>query len=614
MKHQGIQSPIQSYLESLHEKFLPLRDGAVADYIPELARANPDWFGIAIVTVDGHVYEEGDTRQPFTIQSISKPLVYGLALEDNGVGGVRHRVGVEPTGDAFNSISLDPATGCPLNPMINAGAVATTGMVAGDSAEEKMARLLKTFSRYVAHDVTVDEVVYASERDTGFRNRAISYMLRNFNVLDDPETPLDLYFRQCSIQVNCRDLALMASCLANHGINPITSEIVVKSQYVEKILSVMSTCGMYDYAGGWIYDVGMPAKSGVAGGILAVLPGQLGIGIFSPPLDAKGNSVRGIAVCRELSDDFSLHIFHPLRASTSAVRKRYDGRKVHSKRVLAPAVYELLQEQGGRICTYELQGDMQFVTTENIVNDILAAADEISFLVLDFKRVLSANSAACRILTGLLKTFTSNDKVVLFTRTDHLYAFTRAIRRAAGREMPENLFAFHDIDGALEWCEDQLLLTLSVANGADNGERLEIDDQELLADMEPAELERLKQLMVIREFGAGDYIIRHGEQAESVYFLIEGQASVLLPLDSGHHRLAIVSAGMYVGEMAMLDPRPRSASVRAETPVVCYELPSAAVSSVEPSILAIRAKLLHKLGCGLARKLRYANIEIRALA
>jgi len=613
MKAASVPSPIQSYLEFLHSKFQARRDGAVADYIPELAKADPDWFGIAIVTVDGHVYQVGDTRQPFTIQSISKPIVYGIALEDNDIDGVLAKVGVEPTGDAFNSISLDPVTGCPLNPMINAGAVATTGLVAGDGAQERMHRILQTFSHYVGHDVAVDEVVYASERDTGHRNRAISHMLRNFDVLEgDPEVPLDLYFRQCSISVTARDLALMAACMANNGVNPITGVVAVKSKYVEKILSVMSTCGMYDYAGGWIYDVGMPAKSGVAGGILAVLPGQLGIGIFSPPLDPKGNSVRGIAVCRELSEDFNLHMFHAVRTSSSVIRVRYDASSVHSKRVRTRRAYDRLRETGSAIRVYELHGDLVFGTTEIVIDDILRGAADVGYLLLDFKRVLSVDRAACRLLADLVRSFDGSGKVIRITRTSHLFSFTRALKRLLSDTETPGLLDFEDADSALEWCEDRLLDSLpeSVESDAD----ADIATHEMFEGLNAEELDYLRTVMVEREFQPGDYILRRGDEADKVYVLLAGQANVLLPVNGGTYRLASVSAGMYVGEMAILDQRPRSADVLAETRVVCQELPFAAIADDDPAVVSIRAKLLQNIAGGLARKLRQANIEIRSLA
>src|SRR5262245_42250049 len=326
-------SPIQSYLEQLHQQCGALHDGEVASYIPELARANPHWFGICLATTDGQVYEVGDTRRPFTIQSISKPFIYGLALEDCGKDAVLQKIGVEPSGDTFNSISLYPDSGRPFNPMINAGAIATTGLVRGKDAADRLRRILQMFARYVGHRVTIDHLVYQSEKSTGYRNRAIGFMLRNFDILgSDPEPVVDLYFQQCSVAVTCRDLAVMAATLAYGGFNPLTRQRAVRQEYGESILSILSSCGMYDAAGEWIYEVGMPAKSGVAGGILAVLPGQLGIGVFSPPLDRHGNSVRGIRVCQEISRDFNLHLFNVPVVATSAIRTQYDAAQISSRR------------------------------------------------------------------------------------------------------------------------------------------------------------------------------------------------------------------------------------------------------------------------------------------
>jgi glutaminase len=269
-----LTSPIQDYLVELHRECAAVNDGQVATYIPELAKANPDWFGICLVTANGAIYEVGDTRQEFTIQSISKPFVYGLALEDNGREATLQKVGVEPTGDAFNSISLDPGTGRPRNPMINAGAIATAGLIAGKNPHTRFKRILEAFSLYAGRELRVDETVYRSESETGHRNRAIGHMLRNFDKLTgDPAPTTEIYFQQCSISVNCRDLGIMAATLANHGVNPLTGKQALRGEYVESVLSVMGTCGMYDYAGEWLYNVGIPAKSGVSGGVLAVLPG-----------------------------------------------------------------------------------------------------------------------------------------------------------------------------------------------------------------------------------------------------------------------------------------------------------------------------------------------------
>ncbi len=309
-KMKSAVSPVRGILRELHEKFLPTLDGKVADYIPELAKADPRWFGISIVTRHGQFVEVGDFRQMFTIQSISKPFVFGLALEDHGRDDVMRRVGVEPTGEAFNAIVLDESSNRPFNPMVNSGAIATADLIKGRDFPERVSRMIAMFGRYCGRQVHLDNTVFMSERLTGHRNRAIGHLMLNFGMVGERiEDSLELYFQQCSIQVNCHDLAVMGATLANGGVNPITGERAIEARYVKDLLSVMLTCGMYDYAGEWAYRVGIPAKSGVGGGIVAVLPGVAGIGIFSPALDPKGNSVRGLKVCEELSTRFGLHAF-----------------------------------------------------------------------------------------------------------------------------------------------------------------------------------------------------------------------------------------------------------------------------------------------------------------
>lgn len=316
-------SPLRSYLKELHGRYQALCEGTVADYIPELTKADPNWFGVCVVTADGQVYLFGDAEQQFTIQSISKPFVYGLALQDHGREAVLARVGVEPTGDPFNSIILEEGTKRPHNPMVNAGAIAAASMVPGDGPADRLNHVLDMFRRFAGREFAVDMSVFTSERATGHRNRAIAHLMLNFGMMPAGlEDSLDLYFKQCSILVTCRDLAVMGATLAMGGVNPITGEQAIAAEYVRDVLSLMHSCGMYDFAGEWAYRVGLPAKSGVSGGILAVVPGQAGIAVFSPPLDRRGNSVRGIRVCQDLSEHFGLHIFdcRPAEFSLSAAR------------------------------------------------------------------------------------------------------------------------------------------------------------------------------------------------------------------------------------------------------------------------------------------------------
>ncbi|MEO0433235.1 MAG: glutaminase A [Cyanobacteria bacterium J06656_5] len=326
----AVTSPFRNYLTELHGQFQAINDGDVADYIPELALAKPEWFGICVVTSDGQVFEVGDCDQLFTIQSISKAFVFGLALEDHGRDYVNSKVSVEPTGEAFNAIVLDEVTNRPYNPMVNAGAIATTDLIQGSSSTERLKRMLDMFKRYTGRDHDINVPVFLSEKATGYRNRAMSYLMLNFGMVGDKiDETLDLYFQQCSIMVNARDLAMMSATLANGGINPVTKERAIDERYVQDVVSVMLTCGMYDASGEWAYRVGMPAKSGVGGGILAVVPNQLGIGTFSPPLDAKGNSVRGIKVCEALAKDFGLHLFNAAKPERE-LQAWIDGNDVDS--------------------------------------------------------------------------------------------------------------------------------------------------------------------------------------------------------------------------------------------------------------------------------------------
>lgn len=299
-------SQLKEQITTLYERYRQDREGEVATYIPELGKADPEGFGISLVTVDGQTFSIGDYEQEFTIQSICKPLAFLLALEMHGRDKTLKHVGVEPSGDAFNSIELDPRTKRPFNPMVNAGAIAVASLVKSAGVSGFVERL----SRAAGRPLRVDEAVRDSEAATGHRNRAIAWLMRNFDILDDGvDETLDQYFSQCSVLVTCQDLAMIGATLANIGENPVTRQDVFNVKYVKDALAVMFTCGMYDYAGEWAYRVGVPAKSGVAGGIMAVVNRQLSVAVYSPRLDARGNSVRGIKVCTDLADEFGLHAF-----------------------------------------------------------------------------------------------------------------------------------------------------------------------------------------------------------------------------------------------------------------------------------------------------------------
>ena len=305
-----LESRIQNVIDDIYHKYKDVEDGSIATYIPELGKANPNHFGICLATVDGHVFTAGDWEQEFTIQSMSKPYAFQLALEKHGPQKTLQHVGLEPSGEAFNSIELDPKTGRPFNPMVNAGAIAIASLIKQSPVQASISEFVEKLSRAAGRPLRIDHSVLASEAETGNRNRAIGYLLLNAGIIDEQvHLALDQYFAQCSVLVNCRDLALMAATMANIGNQPISGEQVFDFQFIKYVMAVMFSCGLYDYAGNWAVEVGLPAKSGVSGGIFGVVNRQLGIGVYSPRLDAQGNSVRGILACRELAGHFGLHAF-----------------------------------------------------------------------------------------------------------------------------------------------------------------------------------------------------------------------------------------------------------------------------------------------------------------
>ena len=604
------RSPILDLLTELHRDIAKVRDGAVATYIPQLARANPDHFGICVATASGTVYEVGDSQVPFTIQSISKPFVYGMALEDNTRAEVLAKVGVEPTGDAFNAISLEPGTGRPRNPMINAGAIATAGMIAGKSPATRFRRILESFSAFAGRQLTIDEAVYRSEAETGHRNRAIGHMLRNFDILTEtPEPVVDLYFKQCSIAVTCRDLGVMAATLANQGVNPITRKQAIRGEYVESVLSVMASSGMYDYAGEWLYRIGMPAKSGVAGGIIAVLPGQLGIGVYSPALDARGNSVRGIRVCDALSRLLDLHLFNIPRVSKSVIRLRFSAADVNSSRRRTPEEMRQLQGSGQAIRLYQLQGNLIFSTAEVVVRDVLESLKDLQYVVLDLKHVLAIDESASRLLFQLHAELASHGKHLVFARMSHLSTLRRFFKVKLGERFDAACRIFHDHDVALEWCEEQWL-------NARAPKRLEsaamtIDGYELLQGLTPEEMKTISKVFELRRFKQGEVIVKMGAPADEVFFLWRGQVTITLDLPDGvQRRLGVFSPGMAFGEVGMLDGAPRSAIVTAATDVECHLLKREAFDRLGETHPRIKITVLTNMALGVARLLRKATREI----
>jgi glutaminase len=294
----------QAAVDAAYAKYRGLQDGANADYIPALAKVDSNVYGIALITVDGRVYTAGDLATVVSIQSISKVFTMAKVMEEQGPAALRDNMGVDATGQVFNSIvAIEQHKGAEMNPLVNPGAIAATSMVSGGSYEAIWQNIASFYDEFAGRKLTVLEDVYASEAASNQRNQAIGKLMYAYGrIKQDPDQATDIYTRQCSVGVNAKDLAVMAATLANGGLNPITGRQVMRGSNVPEVLAVMATAGLYDDSGQWLYATGLPAKSGVGGGIIAVSPGKFGIAVISPPLDAAGNSVRAQKAITDISE------------------------------------------------------------------------------------------------------------------------------------------------------------------------------------------------------------------------------------------------------------------------------------------------------------------------
>jgi glutaminase len=295
---------IEAALKAAFTKYQNLKEGKNADYIPALAKVDPNIFGIALVTVDGRVYTMGDVKSEVSIQSISKVFTMALVMEESGIDAIRSNMGVDATGQVFNSIvAVEQYRGAEMNPMVNPGAITATSMVTGSNRAEIWGKILKKHSEFAGRQLSVNQEVFKSEADTNQRNQAISMLMFAYGKIKaEPLRATDIYTEQCAISVNARDLAMMAATLANGGRNPVTKAQAMRAENVPEVLAVMATAGLYDDSGKWLYTTGLPAKSGVGGGILAVSPGKFGIAVISPPLDEAGNSVKAQRAIADVSN------------------------------------------------------------------------------------------------------------------------------------------------------------------------------------------------------------------------------------------------------------------------------------------------------------------------
>lgn len=382
VERRDASDPIRDALAVVVDRFGNDLSGDVAAYIPELATVDPDGFGASLVSVHGKVHSAGDSDRLFTIQSVSKPFVYALAVSELGLEEVHRHVGFEPSGEPFNAISLEADTGRPDNPLINAGAIVTSALVGGPTVDDRFERIRSFLSSCAGRELGVDDDVFASEAATGDRNRALAHLARSSGVLRrSVDDATEVYFRQCSIEVTTEDLAVMGATLANGGVNPLTKQRVMGERAATLTLSIMATCGMYDHSGEWMARVGLPAKSGVGGGITAVQPAQFGFGVYSPRLDSWGNSVRGAAVLQRLSSDFDLHVFD------------------HPDEPRSPVVSWTIENEGARGV---LRGELDLISAEQVIDAMLSAAASGSRRIeLDVTGVTRTRTVAGQLLAAI---------------------------------------------------------------------------------------------------------------------------------------------------------------------------------------------------------------------
>jgi len=606
----GLSSPFHDYLDTLRRDLAGLSGGAVADYIPELARASPDSLAISFATVEGHVYSVGNSDTEFTIQSVSKPFVYGSALHRLGAEGVLRKVGVEPTGEAFNSIVLDQKNNRPFNPMVNAGAIAVAALTEGRTREVRIAAMRATFDAFAGRRLEIDEAVYRSELETGHRNRAIAYLMLNSGMIDrDPEEVLDLYFRQCALSVTTEDVALMGATLANNGVQPRSGERVLDPEHVRDVLTLMMSCGMYDYAGEWSYDVGLPAKSGVSGALVAVLPGQLSIAIWSPPLDEIGNSVRAVAACRRISQDFGLHLFMNAASVEDVVRRITRADRQTSLRIRNPAERDLLATEGRRIALVELQGALYFASAERMIRQLQELEGGIDYLVIDFRRLNTIDDAAARFFDVYLSRKRAAGVGIAFAELGR--GAPGSAETLAELAQRNDVKVFPSLDAALETFEEALL---EERRRFFDSSRFALEEIDLFRGLDRTALAQIERLIQPMQFEAGERILRRGREGHMFFVIARGSVSVIVPSGTaGAVRIGCIGPGQFFGEMAILKGGERSADVVADERVVCYGLTADHLASLGADAPGILATILGNMAREFASRIQRGNDLISSL-
>ncbi|GAA4836780.1 glutaminase A [Garicola koreensis] len=575
-----MESPIQRHLDDLLQEVSRITDGSPYAVHPPGREPDPDAFGICLATVDGHIYTAGAAAETqFSLHSISKPLSYALALADYGLDAVDEKVDLEPSGDPFNEISLAPDSGRPANAMINAGALAVVGMLKGSGGKSASRRIVDFYSRLAGRSLSVDQSVYGVEIRSSDRNHALAYLLSSFGIIDeDPTRALENYLWQCSVQVTCRDLAVMAATLATGGTNPITGEDVVDIENVERVLSVMMTSGMYDDAGFWASHVGMPAKSGVGGGTLAVLPGQAGLAVYSPPLDRHGSSVRGVETCRRLSRDMEMHFVRAARSGGSAVRAGVSITELPS-RIRRTEEEAAVLEQFDHTCRIiAVTGDLHFAATESLVRAVSELDEQVSIVVLDMRQVFEVSDLALRMLQDLRRRLLGHGRRMVVIEGGGLLEGTSL--DGSSSESEDAVPIFSGRGSAVEYCED--LLLAEHGDNVSERTRVPVAESPAIAPLDETQRSRLVSRMEARDHADGDIIRRVGQRFGGIHFIVSGRVNTIGTDPSGSRaRLNTLSAGMTFGELSLGSEDRQEVTEKADGPVELMVLTPDALDRLE---------------------------------
>lgn len=564
-------APIQRYLDTVHESLLDVRGGTPLKTNSVLAAQDPNLCGLAMTTSDGFTYTSGDAEVPFAMQSISKVFCYAIALQDRGFAYMDSKIDVEPSGSSFADLSSEKESGRPKNALINIGAIAATGQILPERGSTVFDKILSVMSACAGRPLSLDSAVYDEDSDGSAHNRALTWFLSSWGILEgDPIPAHDDYTKQCAIAITAKDLSVMAATLANLGVNPVTGERVFDTRVVQRVLSVMLTCGMYDDSGDWVASVGLPAKSGVGGGIISVLPGQLGLASFSPPLDEHGSSVRGLEAHRQISSDLELHFVRTSKAGLSTIRSNETIDKTPSTTRRPEAAEQVLADHGHQAHVVEVMGDLLFSGVEVLSRAVAEFGDDTECIVIDLSRADDIAEVSVGQLSRMARALDESGIALGLVDPDD-----RLAELMVPVEMDVEIFSSRN--EALAWSEDRVL---EAYGDEDCFPEEQIDSPTLIDSIDEEYRDIIAEHLVTEEYEAGTVIRRIGQKFDGIRFIASGTVHSLTPADRGREIVSILTAGMSFGEFALSEHFKQPFTVRAETDTEIRFLPVEAIESM----------------------------------